>query len=506
MEVNELGSGAERIRLRYSSFINYAGLIYRALIAIGFVIVVARKLNPGEFGLWGIILSSTLMLASLTSLWLFWVQRYLGRGFKKAFGSGLLITTVYSFIGLIIYIGLAYGEYLTLGWGLNYLLAGSAIFVLSVFDSLINASLSVTKPEGLGYKRIIYETTRLLIAYFLVVYAGMRLYGAIWGVSGALLLNLLYGAYILVRTGEVSLGFSNSMIKKWVRSFFVPGLNVLSSFLTNGLRVFLSWITGGDLAIAYLNVGLSSQTPLLSASYAASPALYARSLREVKGADLTEVLRIYLLFSGFLATTFIVLAIPIATLYNPAYLGAYRILSLVTLYALILGLINLYMTALLGYERVDFGKRLKIRALLTSYLMKVPIIRLIIIMTAYSITSLAIIPSVRSSPLGSAEVAAFGLLAGVILVTPYVVKAAHKSIPHALPYREVVLAILSSAILAATYYGLGLNYLVIRSIWREGVTLGLWVSIGAVIYIIPWIIGSEWFREILSKGLKKILR
>ena len=501
-----MGSGAERIRLRYSSFINYAGLMYRALIAIGFVIVVARKLSPEEFGLWGIILSSTLMLVSLTYVWLFWVQRYLGRGFREAFGSGLLITTAYSLAGLAIYVGLAYGEYLTLGWGLNYLLAGSAIFVLSVFDSLINVSLSVTKPEGLGYKRITYETARFTIAYFLVVYAGMRLYGAIWGVSGALLLNLIYGAYLLFRTKEISLSFSADLIKEWLRGSFVPVLNVIQNFLTNGLRVFPSWVTGSDLPVAYLNVGLSSQTPLLSASYAASPALYARTLREVKGSDLTEVLRIYFLFSGFLATTFIVLAVPISTLYNPAYFGAYKILSLITLYALLLGFLNLYLTALLGYERVDLDKGMKIRSLLSSYLVKVPALRLAVIVVAYCITSLAILPSIRLSPLNSAELSALGLLLGVVLVAPYVIITTRKVIPHKIPFREVIISVLGSGLLALTYWSSGLNHLVVKSVWRDGLVLSFWVILGGFIYLIPWLTGSRWFREVLNKGLRKLIK
>lgn len=501
-----MGSGAERIRLRYSSFINYAGLMYRALIAIGFVIVVARKLSPQEFGLWGIILSSTLMLASLSYVWLFWVQRYLGRGFKEAFGSGLLMTAAYSLVGLVAYVGLAYIEYLTLGWGFNYLLAGSAIFVLNVFDSLINVSLSVTKPEGIGYKRITYETARFVIAYSLVVYAGMRLYGAIWGVSGALFLNLLYGAYLLVRTNEISLNFSADLIREWLRGSFIPGLNVLQSFLTSGYRVFLSWVTGSDLPVAYLNVGLSSQTPLLSASYATSPALYARTLREVRGSDLTEVLRIYFLFSGFIATTFIVLAVPITTLYNPAYLGAYKILSLITLYALILGFLNLYLTALLGYEKVDLDKGMRIRALLSSYLMKVPVLRLAIIVIAYSITSLAMLPSIRSSSLNSAELSAFGLLLGVMSVAPYVIIRTRKVIPHKIPSKEAIISTLGSVVLALMYYSLGLNHLVVKSVWRDGMVLGFWVLFGAIIYVIPWLIGSRWFREILNRGLRKFIK
>jgi len=500
-----LGSGFKRIRLRYSSFINYVGLMYRALIAIGFIIVVARKLSPPEFGLWGIILSSTLMLASITYVWLFWVQRYLGRGFSEAFGSGLVLTALYALIGLTIYFGLAYFEYITLGWGLNYLLAGSTIFVLNVFDSLIGSSLSVTKPEGLGYKRMIYETARFLIAYCLVVYAGMRLYGAILGVSGAILLGIIYGTYILARTGEVSLKPSKAMIRGWLRNSFIPGISVVQGFMNSGLRVFLSWITGSDLAVAYLNVGLSSQTPLLSASYAASPALYARTLRRVRGEDLSEVFRIYLFFTGFLATTFLVLAVPIATLYNPAYLGAYRVLILVTIYALVLGLLNLYMTALLGYEKVDLEKNARIKEIINSYLMKVPIARLAAILAAYAITLLSTYPIFKSSPLVSSELAASGLLVGAILIAPYIVKSSIKEIPHEFPLRELLVAVLGSAMLALTYYFLGLNRLVIRSIWSEGVALGLGVIVGGIIYVALWVMASEWFRGLLTAGFKRLL-
>ena len=40
-----------RIRLRFSSIVNYSAMIYRMLVAIGFI-VVARRLSVDEFGLW----------------------------------------------------------------------------------------------------------------------------------------------------------------------------------------------------------------------------------------------------------------------------------------------------------------------------------------------------------------------------------------------------------------------------------------------------------------------
>lgn len=96
-----------RIRLRFSSIVNYSAMIYRMLVAIGFI-VVARRLSVDEFSLWGIVWSTSLMLASLTGFWGFWAQRFIVRGIRGAFGTSLLLCLVYWIVGGAVYVGISF--------------------------------------------------------------------------------------------------------------------------------------------------------------------------------------------------------------------------------------------------------------------------------------------------------------------------------------------------------------------------------------------------------------
>ena len=493
------------IRLRYSSFVNYAGMIYRLIIAVGFVILIARKLSVAEFGLWGIILSSSIMLASISNLWNFWLQRYLGRGVKEAFGSAVLITLGYIIFGSGIYVLLAYSEYRALGWGISYLYLGLMLFIFSVIDALISSALSVIKPEGIGYKRFIYETLRLALAYYLMINLKMGLYGVIIGVSLALMFGSSYGAYLIAKTRAITLNFSKKLIQQWFKSIYIPSMDILNSFLYSGLRVFVAWITGSDVPVAYLNVGLSSQSPMLSAAYAVSPALYARALRKPRGKDLTEVLRIYLLVTGYLATTFIVLSKPIVTLYNPKYLSAYTVLIIISLYALILGVANIYKTALMGYERVDIEKGLAFKALLHSYLFKAPLVSLISISLAYIAGSGAVVlANSANCYILVAELASAGLLAGSLLMLPYFLMETGKVLPYSFPFKELTISLFGGLLTAFFYWITRINNIIVRSFWKDGTILGVGILLGVIIYLLPWISASKWLRELIRKGLKEL--
>ena len=50
-----MGIAGLNVRLRFSSFVNYVSLLFRVLVSLGFVVIVAGRLSVNEFGLWGVI-------------------------------------------------------------------------------------------------------------------------------------------------------------------------------------------------------------------------------------------------------------------------------------------------------------------------------------------------------------------------------------------------------------------------------------------------------------------
>ena len=100
------------IRLRYSTIINYASLIFRLFVSVSFVVIIARRLKVEEFGLWGIIFSLTTMLMAFPVFWNKWVPRFYVRGFREAIGTSFILTLIFSIVASLLYIALSYAEFL----------------------------------------------------------------------------------------------------------------------------------------------------------------------------------------------------------------------------------------------------------------------------------------------------------------------------------------------------------------------------------------------------------
>ncbi len=500
-----MSSSVPRIRLRYSSMVNYLAMTYRTLVAIGFIIVVARKLTISEYGLWGIILSTTQMLSSLVSLWNFWMSRYLGRGFSEAFGSAIALSTIYWVVGGAVYAVLAYGEYLILGWGLPYLMLGVLIFIFNIYFSTVNSALSVVKPEGMGYIRFIYETSRIVLAYLFVVVLSFKLSGAVLAMALSLAIGSIEGLRILLRLRTVSLKPSKSLMLRWLKGIYIPVISVVNGFLLNGLRAFTAWLTASDVPVAYLNVGLSAQAPILTASSATTPALYARALKKPQGSDLSEVLKIYFLITGFLTFTFIVLSKPIATLYNPVYKDAYIIVSVISLYALVTGLISIHSTLLMGGEKVDVEGSMSFNELRSSYLFKIPFLMLAATIATYGMSASAIMLSQDKSFLTDSLYVVASLAISSILPLPYVLREVRKLVTYKFPRREALTTLVAGGAMTLFYVFAGFNNITVHSFWRDGVTLAIAVGIGGSIYVAVWLIMSKWLRGLVKLALSELL-
>lgn len=493
--------GETRIRLRFSSIVNYSAMVYRMLVAIGFIVVVARRLSVSEFGLWGIVWSTSLMLTSLTGLWIFWAQRFIVRGIKGVFGTSLLLCLAYWVVGGAIYVGISFLENVVLGWGLQYMLWGLPLFWLNVLGNLVNGISAVVKPEVIGFRGFIYETLRLIFAFMFVVILDWGLLGAIASVELALLVSVVYGFMVLWNTRVMDFNVSRNLIVEWFKGFYVPLLNVIYGFLRSGIRVVASWATGSEVPVAYLNVGFASQTPIVSAADATTPALYARVLRKGGGRDVEEVLRIYFLLNGFMVSMFVFLSRSIASLYNPLYVDAWIIITTISLYAFINGLMNIFITVAIGASEVDKEGVLLHREVLSSYLFKAPLVRLLSLLVSYGI-GFGLIFFPRGNHLLEAFTLALGLFIGAIVFLYWFYRIAKQSIPFHLPLREIGIAVIAGLVMGLYYIISNAYNIVIHRFWADAPILGLHILVAGTIYLAMWYLLSPWLRRLIKSSFK----
>ena len=492
----------ERIRLRFSSIVNYLAIMYRMVVAIGFTVVIARRLSISEFGLWGVILSLATMLMTPIAFWSFWVQRYLSRRVRGSFGTGLSLTLLYCCMITPIYvsIGSLIGS-IIIKHCLLYILLSIPYLWLNIINAYFIGIFTVTKPEAIGFRGFIYETSRLALALLLVVHLNLNLVGTILTLEIALVLSNVYSLIILKLANVLEICFSRNLVTEWFKGFSIPLLNIIYSFLLSGVRAFTSAISGSGTPIAYLNIGLSARTPIISASTSATPALYARMLRGKGCKDIKEVFRISLLFNALLLSIFITLSRTIASVFNPIYVNAWIVIVVFTVYAFLESFRAILMTVILGSTRVDVDGIKSFKQLISSGLFYAPLVRVLGLILSYVVGGLLVIVF-WGNYLMQAFGIALGLLIGVLVTMPWFVVNALRSVRFRVPLREVFTAILSGSVAAAYLVFMRVNELVVRSFWVDAPVLAIHLLASLAIYLSVWYALSPWFRGLTKESLR----
>ncbi len=493
------------IRLRYSTVMNYLSMVYRMIVAVGFAVIVARRLSISEYGLWGVILSSSLMLSTPVYLWSMWAQRFLARNKSDTGKTGLYMTILYWIPGCLAYLGVAYIEQELVGWGFHYMLLGLPFMFLQALDGYLRSLISVVKPEARGYRNFIYETFRIILVYVFLVVLGYRLDGVIYTVELSLLAAAIYMWYTLYKMGVFSGKFSKTLAAEWLNAWFLPSLDLISSFMRTGVRAVVSWITGSEEPVAYLNVGFSAEAPLIQASWAGTSALYARTLRSGGGRDLEETIKLSLLFTGYMFPVFVVLSKTIASIYNPAYTGAWLVLVIVSVYAVFNGLSSIYATVLRGIEKVDLYGIPDQRRLMSSYLFKVPFVQIAGFIGAYLTFAIALLP-MDISGVHAAETVALSLLIWILPVFVYLARKTGEELRYNFPWRESFSVTVASLVSALYYLAVGANNIIVFHFWAQIQRVILHLTVGLIVYAVVLYVLSPWVRKLVRDALSFLSR
>jgi len=496
-----------KIRLVYSTVINYFSLIYRLLTSILFSVIIARELSPKEFGLWGVILSLVTTLSTPIMIWVYWMQRYFARGFKRATGTGLILTLAYCSLATGIYLYLIELQKNIFGWDVRHLVWGVPFLLLNLLHNYGMSVASVSKPELRGFCISVYNTLRLCVLALFLFLGGSHidLIVVIMVNAFALLLSNIYLYLSLILVGALNYSFDLNLVLEWFKGSFVPGFNTVYNMLSRYIRVAVSWLSGSEAPAAYLNIAFSSGAPLLQTSHAAMPALYAKILREKRGGDVENAFRLFVILSGFLFPSLILLSKPIATLYNPEYLEAHVLVELFTVYTLILGVQNLCFVIIQGSIDVDRYGIGSVRQVLKSYLVKSYLLKLIGISIAYSLI-FALIPVVKEDYLLESVIAIIALVIGTLAVLPFFYRIASQNVSYRLPWREVKASIVAACFIFIYYTLSGARNVVVTNLLADSQILITHAVVALAIYIATEYVLSPWTRRIINKELGKLLK
>ncbi len=499
-----------RIRVRYSSILNYLAQMYRVFIALAFSIVVARKLPISEYGLWVTLMSTYSLLWTPSVIWRWWGSRFFARGVRGSAESVLMLNIWYSPVMALLMTIIGYAYSLRIGWGFEYFLVIALMIPLDMVNLYIMSMLAVTKPEVIGYSVIIYETFRLTYAFILVALLKLHLLGAVLSPILALLSTLIiYTVRVCIKCRvPLKPKADIQLIRKWLRGSYIPAISSVNALLLNLDKAVLTAVTGFTEASAFLGVASIPRSVILRGAGALSTGLYAKLLRVSSSRDIEDVIRITLLIGICEVSLLTVLARPVMSLLNPVYANAPYLLILMTFESFILMLAGIFSSVAIGVERADLVFKD------TSKLIKTPLFKLPI---SYLVRNLLAIASATIATtyylylmIGRAKPQTLALtyvLAWLITAPPYLIYTylwAKKKADFRFPIRELIafcLAGISSALLLKSLHT---DLIIIRHLWIDAPKLIVPSVLAIITYLAVAVILSPWLRSFIKSGLRYV--
>jgi len=180
-----------RVRLRLSGAVAFASNIVGYLTGLIFTIFISRRLSEGDFGVWALI--GTFIGYSLTpfNLLTSWITRDAARG-KKILGSAAALFALLTPLSILIYILVALRAAAALNYESSLMLLGLTVLIPHILLTLAAAVQSGYAPQNLGVAGIIFELSKLVIAFLLVLILRLGLAGALLTLSISYLIQAVF--------------------------------------------------------------------------------------------------------------------------------------------------------------------------------------------------------------------------------------------------------------------------------------------------------------------------
>lgn len=358
-----------KVRLKLSGLLAFAGNLLGSLAGLAFTILVARRLTPELFGIWG-----TIMYFSTYPLWISRIPRYWGlrsaaRGEPHAASTAAFFSVILGSLLAVVFAGI--GAWTSIFLEVDpcpFLLFSIAVFMLSVagcMESLVRA----LKTHYYGPSILMYQILRLIVVYFLLCNLFLGLYAPIIATILAGLAEVLFIVYSLraYLRGKPRI----KDILKWLKLGWLPLYHAFPRFLRNFYAFVVVIATSSTLPIAYFRV-VSSIGNFLTLGASLGVGLYPKLLRGGGVKDVEEVFKLFFLFVIPITVGCIVAAPHILSLFGSEYIPAVFAFQLSAFSILLSSFNNVVSYILMGLEKVDLEEQSSVVAFLKSRLFKTP--------------------------------------------------------------------------------------------------------------------------------------
>ena len=157
------------IRVAYSGLINFVIGLIRIFTGFAFILIVTRLLSPEEFGTWNLIVGLITYVLVLHHIVSFWITREVARD-ETSGKTALFSSSIFSTIGIAIYIAITYFVVAQTTIEQNILLFATIIIPTQFFFTILSAINLGWKPHATGYGLIILDISKIPVFFILLYY------------------------------------------------------------------------------------------------------------------------------------------------------------------------------------------------------------------------------------------------------------------------------------------------------------------------------------------------
>ncbi|MEM2342395.1 MAG: hypothetical protein QXX94_07375 [Candidatus Bathyarchaeia archaeon] len=362
-------AGAQ-IRLRYSGLILFLFKLFSVGTGLVFTLIITRNVTPAEYGVYG-NLSDILSYFTLTSSIIpFWVTRFTARQRQGAAETGLILNIIVAFISATIYL-------VTLSWIMDSLrisreylptyIVGSLIIIGNHIVAVLEATLYSKHPETLGFGLFIFEVSRVIIGFLLLIILKLGLIGAIIGLSAASFIqSIFYLLKYLLREFEWRIRWDYA--KEWFKASILNVYSIISGRMLTLANLFL-FIYAGNLSRAYYGAALSIAL-IIGYSSSLAFALYPKLLlkSDTGHEDVALSMKMVLMFAVPMTLGAIVLSEDILSLLSVSYAQAKPVLITLSIDSLLSSFSSIFGSIVGGTEKFDADVKIRYRDIVRSRL------------------------------------------------------------------------------------------------------------------------------------------
>jgi len=494
------------IRVTYSGLIAFTVTLIGVVTGTIFIIIVTRRLDPADFGLWTLIGSLVSYVTIIEPIVTFWTTRQIARG-EKAGKTAIATSGLFSIVGLGAYTAIALYVSATLGSDLNILLLASFLIPISFMNNILNSICAGFRPQSIPYGILSFEITKIPLGYLLVIAIPMGIIGVL---IATIIANAVKMSLLLIQArSQLFVSFKRSFAKFWLRMSWLTLYMSIHGFIYKLDVLIFSLVTGSLVGLAFWGVA-SAASNFVGYSGTISQGLFPKILATGKKEFAQDNLKKSLYFAIPLVGFSVVFAKPALHILNPFYIDGAYIVGILAIRLLVNVITGFCFGVLESFERVDLDKQASFKQFLHSRIFVVPTLWLIYSIIYVSSLSVFLILFWTPEMLDSDTVTVWALIL-LVVNTPFMIYGlvkVKKSHNIDFPFKDAAKYIGTTIIAVTIIQFLIENTLTYPpSIWEFIPEVLPLVFLGAGIYFgISYIIDKttrKLFRSIINELIKK---